>query len=250
MSTISNDSPETTARFAGALWLVVILVSMAAIAAPSVNLHGTPAETAASVLAAETSYRLAFAELLFGGLAYLGVTALLYELLKPVNASVAFFGALASLAGLTVGAASGVHTLSALALLHDASSAAPAAAYQLQSMAQAALREDPAEFKVGMVYFGCHVASIGYLILRSNFLPRIIGAICVAGGSSYVISSFATFIAPAVGAQLSPFVIPIALLGEGSLTLWLLIKGVDGEKWRSLARARQEFPSPLSTATL
>jgi len=235
MSPNSIESPDTTARLAGFLWLVVILVSIAAIGAPSINLHGTPAETAASVLAGETAYRLAFSELLFGGLCYLGVTALLYELLKPVNPSVAFFGALASLAGLTVGAASGVHTLSALGLLRDASSTAPDAVNQLQTIAQAALREDPAEFKIGMVYFGCHVASIGYLILRSNFLPKIIGGLLVAGGSSYVITSFATFIAPAVGARVSPFVIPIALLGEGSITLWLLIKGVNVEKWKQQA---------------
>jgi hypothetical protein len=231
----NSISPDATARAAGFLWLVVIIVSVAAIAAPSVNLHGTPAETAASVLATETPYRLAFAALLFGGLCYLGVTALLYELLKPVNASIAFFGALASLAGLTVGAASGVHTLSALTLLHDAAIATPAAVNQLQGLAQAALREDPAEFKMGMVYFGCHVASIGYLIVRSNFLPRIIGALLIAGGASYLITSFATFIAPAFGARLSPLVIPIAILGEGSITLWLLIKGVNVEKWRQTA---------------
>lgn len=236
MSRLPHDSPETTARLAGFLWLVVILVSVASIAAPSVNVHGTIAETAASVLASEGPYRLAFAELLFGGVCYLGVTALLYQLLKPVDPSVAFFGALASLAGITVGAASGVHTLSALALLHDASNAAPDAASQLQAIAQAALREDPAEFKIGMVYFGCHVASIGYLILRSTFLPRIIGAVLVAGGASYFIVSFTTFISPTLGARLTPFVIPIALLGEGSFTLWLLIKGVNAEKWRLQAQ--------------
>ena len=77
-----------------------------------------------------------------------------------------------------------------------------------------------------MVYFGCQVAAIGVLILKSRFVPRIIGALMVAGGSSYIITSFAKFIAPGLGAQLSPFVIPIAFLGEGTITLWLLFKGV------------------------
>src|SRR5437762_2532527 len=88
-------------------------------------------------------------------------------------------------------------------------------------------RRDHSEFKVGMVFFGIHVASTGYLILRSALIPRIIGGILVAGGSSYMITSFATFVAPAVGARMSPLVIPIAILGEGSLTLWLLFKGVN-----------------------
>ena len=227
MSLSSADSPQTTARLAGALWLIVIAVSIASLfAAPSVSTSGSPAETAASILAAETPYRLAFALLFVGSLCYLGVTALLYELLRPVNRSVALFGAFAGLAGLTIGAASAVNELGALDLLKQASTAAPAAASQLQTIAQFALRDGP-EFKVGMVFFGLQIASVGYLILRSGLVPRIIGGVLVAGGLSYIITSFATFVAPAVGARLSPMVIPIAILGEGSLTLWLLFKGVS-----------------------
>jgi hypothetical protein len=227
MSLLSTDSPQTTARLAGALWLIVIAVSIASLfAAPSVNTSGSPAETAASILAAETPYRLAFALLFVGSLCYLGVTALLYELLRPVNRSVALFCAFAGLAGLTIGAASAVTELGALDLLKQASTAAPGAANQLQAIAQFALQDGP-EFKVGMVFFGLQITSVGYLILRSTLVPRIIGAVLVAGGLSYIITSFATFVAPAVGARLSPLVIPIAILGEGSLTLWLLFKGVN-----------------------
>ncbi len=227
MSLSSPDSPQTTARLAGALWLIVIAVSIASLfTAPSVNINGSAAETAASILAAETPYRLAFALLFVGSLCYLGVTALLYELLRPVNRSVALFGAFAGLAGVTIGAASAVNELGALDLLKQAATATPVAANQLQTIAQFALRDGP-EFKVGMVFFGLQIASVGYLILRSGLVPRIIGGVLVAGGSSYIISSFATFVAPAVGARLSPLVIPIAILGEGSLTLWLLFKGVN-----------------------
>jgi hypothetical protein len=227
MSLSSTDSPQTTARLAGALWLIVIAVSIASLfAAPSVNINGSPAETAASILAAETPYRLAFALLFVGSLCYLGVTALLYELVRPINRSVALFAAFAGLAGLTIGAASAVNELGALDLLKQAATAAPAAANQLQTIAQFALRDGP-EFKVGMVFFGLQIASVGYLILRSTLVPRLIGGVLVAGGLSYIITSFATFVAPAVGARLSPLVIPIAILGEGSLTLWLLFKGVN-----------------------
>src|SRR3954462_224053 len=122
MSPLSTDSPITTARFAGALWLIVIAVSIASIAiAPSLNATASPAATAASVLAAETPYRLSFAALFIGSLCYLGVTALMYELLRPVNRTIALFGAFAGLAGLTIGAASAVNELAALGLLKEAS---------------------------------------------------------------------------------------------------------------------------------
>lgn len=237
MSPTSFDSPETTARLAGALWLIVIVVSIAAVVgSPSLNLGGGPAEAAASVLASETPYRLVFAALFAGGVCYLGVTALLYELLRPVNRSVALFGALAGLAGIVVGGASSIDTLGALVLLEDASHAAPAAANQLQTIAQVSLRAP--EFTISMVYFGCQIAAIGFLIFRSTFLPRIVGGVLMLGGSCYVITSFAKMVAPAIGAQLAPLVIPIAILGEGTLTLWLLFKGVNVEKWRETAAVR------------
>ena len=233
-----TDSPQTTARLAGVLWLIVILVSIAAVVGgPSPNLRGSPAEFAASVLAAETAYRLAFAAIFLGSVCYLGVTALLYELLRPVNRSLALFGAFAGVAGIVVGAASAVGEMGAIALLKDASHAAPGVANQLQTIAQVSLRAP--EFAVGMVWFGCQIAAIGFLILRSTFLPRIIGGILILGGSSYVITSFATFVAPAIGAQLAPLVIPIAILGEGTLTLWLVIRGVNVERWREVAAMRE-----------
>src|SRR4051812_15110250 len=226
MSLLSTDSPETNARLAGALWLIVIVVSIASIFVnPSIDHGGSVAQAAAGVLAAETPYRLAFALLFFGSLCYLGVTALLYELLRPVDKSVAIFGAFASLAGITIGAASAVNELTALGLLKEASAVGAVAANQLQGIAQVFLREET-EFKVGMVFFGCHIISIGYLILRSTFLPRIIGGVLVAGGASYIITSFATFVAPALGDRLAPFVIPIAILGDGSLPAGVLFEGV------------------------
>lgn len=205
MCPTSIDSPQATARLAGALWLIVIVVSIAAVVGgPSINLLGSPAETAASILASETPYRLAFAGIFLGSICYTGVTALLYELLRPVSRNVALFGAFSGLAGIVVGAGSSIDELGALALFKDALHAAPAAASQLQAIGQTSLRAP--EFTISMVFFGCQVASIGFLILRSTFIPRIVGGILMLGGSCYVITSFAKILAPPIGAQLAPLV--------------------------------------------
>ena len=65
------------------------------------------------------------------------------------------------------------------------------------------------------------------------------------GGSSYLIISFANFLAPPFGARLTPFVMPIALAGEGALTVWLLAKGVNVGRWKEQASATAE---PAATA--
>ena len=69
MTLFSTESPEFTARLAGALWLIVIVLSIASIFVnPSVTTAGTPSQTAVTVLATETAYRLAFALLFVGSL--------------------------------------------------------------------------------------------------------------------------------------------------------------------------------------
>jgi hypothetical protein len=86
-----------------------------------------------------------------------------------------------------------------------------------------------------MVFFGIQCISIGYLVARSTFLPRILGVLLAIGGTCYVIVSFANFLAPSFGSHLVPFMMPIALIGEGLLGGWLLIKGVNVQRWNQQA---------------
>ena len=90
-------------------------------------------------------------------------------------------------------------------------------------------------FSVSMVYFGLQVASVGVLVARSGFMPRLLGILLVVGGSTYVVGSLLVMLAPVIGAQLFRVVVPVAFIGEGSITLWLLFKGVNVEKWRARA---------------
>lgn len=148
-----------------------------------------------SVVTQSGQPRIAFAANQFGGVVYLGVTVLLYRLFKPVDSTISLFAAFCGLAGVASGSAT----------------SAPGAQ----------------GFYIAMVFFGAQIISIGYLITRSTLVPRILGLLLLLGGASYVINSFANFLAPAVGARLAPFIIPVAILGEGTLTLWFLVKGVN-----------------------
>jgi hypothetical protein len=102
---------------------------------------------------------------------------------------------------------------------------------QLQAMSLAALKLQLQVFPIGMVFFGIQCISIGYLVARSTFLPRILGVLLAIGGTCYLIASFANFLAPSFGPHLMPFIMPVALIGEGALGLWLLIKGVNVQRW-------------------
>ena len=238
---ITEASPRFKARIAGGLWLMVIAAGMTAflIRTPLI-VRGDAAATATRILASESLFRFGFVADLMAGVCYMGVTVLLYRLLKPVSRSVSLLAAFFGLTGVVIGSATSINSLGALAVLRDAQYFSAFTTSQLQTMALMSLKLDAHGFNLAMVFFGVQCLLIGCLIVRSTFLPRILGVLLAIGGTSYVVSSLATFLAPAFGARLTPFIVPAALLGEGSLTLWLLIKGVNDERWKEQANAAQE----------
>src|SRR5216117_1818589 len=130
--TSTEPSPLSAARIAGALWLIVIVTSIAAVVGgTSRALHGDSGTLSANALASASKIRLTFALFFFGKICYLGVPVLLYELLKPVNKSVALFGAFCGLAGLLSGAGS-INSFAALSMLEESRRAAEPVASQLQ----------------------------------------------------------------------------------------------------------------------
>jgi hypothetical protein len=243
--TSTEPSPLFDARMAGALWLVVILVSIGAVlGGASLDMRGDPGTLTANVLASASKIRLTFLLFFLGKICYLGVTVLLYQLLKPVNTSVALFGAFCGLAGLLRGGGGHFNVLTALSLLEESRRAVAPVAGQLADSAKLLLATVPG-LSGEDVYFGFQILSVGYLITRSRFVPRAIGALLVLGGVGFLITSVTNFVSPALGDRLAPVLLPIVLLGEGSLALWLLVKGVDVERWRSTT-ARSSTINPAA----
>jgi|SRR6516225_8450048 hypothetical protein len=83
-----------------------------------------------------------------------------------------------------------------------------------------------------LVFFGFYCLVIGYLILRSTFLPRVLGALMAFGGLGWL-----TFVSPALSAYLSPHNMLPGILGETALTVWLLVAGVNVQRWKEQASA-------------
>lgn len=143
---------------------------------------------------------------LFATASYIAATLLVYELLKPVNRSLSLIAALFSLVGCALGALSGLLELVQPSRIH-------------------------------FVFFGLHCLLVGYLILRSIFLPRFVGALMALGGLGWLAYAFATLLPTPIGNSLSPYFMVLGILGEVSLTLWLLVIGVNAQRWKEQARA-------------
>jgi hypothetical protein len=142
--------------------------------------------------------RLSFAALLIATVCYLVVTLLFYGLFKPVNHGLSLLAAGFSLVGCAIGV---------LGLFHLA----------------------PSHIN-NLVFFGVYCLLIGYLIFRSSFLPRILGVLMAFGGLGWL-----TFLWPPLANYLSPYNMAPGVLGEGVLTVWLLVAGVNVQRWKQQA---------------
>jgi Domain of unknown function (DUF4386) len=243
MHRIADASPRLKARIAGLLYL--INGEAFSYAENSVRgklvVNGDPAATAANILAHESLFRMGLASDLIAGATYIAVTVILYELLKPVNRSLSRLAAAFSLIGCTVQILTCVLHLAPLLLLGGARPSTAFTSDQLRALSLLSLQLGAEGLSVCMVFFGFYCLLIGYLIFRSTFLPRIIGALLAIAGVCYLVDYFAHFLAPAfASAHLLPYLVWQGLPGEGSLILWLLIMGVNPQRWNEQAGATQE----------
>lgn len=233
-----ESSPVTKARIAGFFWLLTIIMGMAAfLIGGRLIVPGDAAATAANITANATLYRFSFVANLVATLCYLTVTVYIYVLFRPVNRNIALLGAFVSLTGCAIGGMTGLLFLAPAAILEGTKYLGVFSPDQLQALALAFTTLSLQGNDIGLVFFACHVFSIGYLIRHSTFLPRSLGALLVVTGVCYLTSSFANFFSLPFKAYLLPFVAIGGLLGEGTLTGWLLVKGVNLQRWKEQAGA-------------
>lgn len=228
---IAETSPLFKARIGGACWLMTFLISaFALLAGQRLIVSGDAAATAANILANEALFRSGTAALLISTAFYIGATLFVYELLKPVNRSLSLLAAFFSLVGCAVGALSCLFDFAPFILLRGAHYLSVFTMEQLQALALMFLKIRGQANNIGLVFFGLHCLGVGYLILRSTFLPRIIGALMVFAGLGWL-----TFLWPPLANSLSPLNMLPGAIGELSLTLWFLVMGVNVQRWKEQA---------------
>ena len=237
-------SPLFTARMAGFCWLMCFLTSGWAMSVGTRLIVGRdPAATAANLLANQSLYQASTAALLISGAFYIAATLFIYQVLKPVNNTLSLLAALFSLVGCAIGALACLFDVVPFILLKGAHFAAVFTTEQLRALTLMFLNVRVQANNTGLVFFGLHCLGVGYLILRSTFLPWFIGAVMVFAGFGWL-----TFLFPPLANSLAPYNIIPGGIGELSLTLWLLIKGVNVQRWREQASATAIGLPPTAAA--
>ena len=225
---IAEASPRLQARIAGMFYLLTILARMFVEISVRNRLvvSDNAAATAINILAHEPLWRWGFAADIIAFASYIALTALLYELFKPVSRSISLVAAFFSLTASVVQAISSLFHLVPLVLLGGAQYLSAFTVEQLQALTLVLLRLRVEAYHIGLVFLGLYCLLVGILILRSTFLPRLLGVLMVLAGLSYVL-----FLSPQLARSLLPYILVFPGVGQISLTLWLLMMGMRFPRW-------------------
>jgi len=227
-----ESSLRLMARIVGALYLLTILAGIfsAGFVSGKLVVNGDAAATAANILTHRGLFQLGFAVYLIEMACQIAITALFYDLLKPAGRSVSLVAAFLGLTGGIIKTFSRLFFIAPLFILGGAHYLSVFSAEQLQALALLFLKVNDRGAGIALVFFGFYALLTGYLIIKSTFLPRILGVLSVVGGLGWL-----TFLYPPLGSRLFPFIAIFAILGAASLIFWLLVFGVNEQRWKEKA---------------
>ena len=191
---------------------------------------GNAAATAANILQHETLFRLGFASSVLGVVFHLAWAFLFYQLLRPVSRNVSVFALLVILVCCALQVITALLYLAPLLVLHAGNSLSAFTQEQLHALAYMFLKLNGLAMDTNLVFFGLWCVLTGYLIFKSTFLPRILGVLLTIDGLGWMM-----FMWPPLGHYLF---LPIGIacgVAEIPLQLWLLIFGVNNERWKAQA---------------
>lgn len=234
-----ESSPRHLARLGGVLYLVIIVGGLfgEALIRNRFIVPGDATATAANIRAMESLWRLGIAGELFMLSCTVALALILYVLLRPVSRDLALLAVFFNLVSIAVEATNELQLVAALFPLGNTGYLSGFEPEQLHALASLSLRSYSYGFGASLIFFGWECLVLGYLIDRSGYFPKAIGVLMQIAGVCYLTNSFALLVAPTVAARLFPAILVPAFVGEASLCLWLLVRGVNAERWRARAGA-------------
>ncbi|MBI4893169.1 MAG: DUF4386 domain-containing protein [Acidobacteria bacterium] len=230
----SDLSPNTKARLAGVLLLITMAGGAFAqgIIASRLIVGGDAAATAGNITTHEALYRLAFAVYLMEMACQIAATVLFYDLLKPVSKPGASLMAAFGLAGCTIKTLGRVFFFAPLLVLGGGGYLRAFNVGQLQAASLLALRLNYTAETIAMVFFGLGSLLKGYLVFRSTFLPQALGVLSSAGGLGWMF-----YLYEPLAFRLQSYIVGAGFVGALATVLWLLVKGIDDQRWKERADA-------------
>lgn len=229
---MKNDkitSIKTTARIAGFLYLLQIPLGVFGILYVPKMLMGTGnmATTAFNILDNEFLFRLSIVSAILCALVTIGTALYIYKVLKYVNENYAKWILLFALIATPISMLNELNNIVVLLLLKSHEYATIFTPGQLHNLISIFLDLHKYGHQIAGIFFGLWLLPMGYLVFKSTYIPKVIGIFLIVTCLGYLIDFTTFFLYPNFGIIISEY----TWLGEVLMVLWLLIKGVNVEKF-------------------
>ena len=227
-----GTSANRTARVAGFLYLLVFPMAFFSLSVrDKLIVHGNAAATASNIMASEGLFRGGIVAWLLSQTIFIFLLMVLYKLLKPVNSRVALLMVVLLLVGVPIALINELNQFAALLLLSGAEYLSAINTDQLHAQVMFHLNLHQYGIYVAQIFWGLWLLPFGYLVFKSAFLPKIFGVLLMIGCLGHLTDVVAAVVFSNFEVTLSGF----TSIGEFLLPLWLVVKGVDVERWESRA---------------
>ncbi len=229
----TTTSINRTARWAGALYLAMAPFALfGVIYVPSTLVVPSDASaTARNIMASEWLFRAGTVSLLVSQVIFILLAMRLYRLLGAVSRELAALMVILVLVQVPILCLNELNHLAVLDVLGGAAQGAFSSP-QVEARVMQLLRMRESGILLAQVFMGLWLVPLGLLVVRSGFLPRLLGALLLVSGVGYVVDWLTQLLSPGF-----PTVSQFTFWGELLFALWLLVKGVDVERWQGAAAA-------------
>lgn len=200
-----------------------------AIAAPFAELYVMPKlvvpymtlETAANIQAHESLFTAAIYAYFLTFICDLVVAWALYILFKPINEHLSLLTAIFRWVYTVIAIMALMNLITALGLLTTPKYLTIFEKDQLYAQAMISIRAFKNHWYFGIILFAMHLFLLGYMAIKSGYIPKIIGILLIISGAGYLLSSLRPYFFPSISIDFAMY----TFFGELVFMLWLLIKG-------------------------
>jgi len=229
-------SPKRLARVTGVFYLITIVAAIIAqglIAERLVN-YTDASVTALNIVAHADLFRFGWTMYMIEMVSQTVMTMLFYELLKPVSRIGSLIAAVLGVVGCGIKALSRLFYIAPALVLGGAHYLNTFSAEQLHSIALLFYNVNEMGAAIAVVFFGFSTLITGWLMIRSTYLPRILGWFALVGGIGWL-----AFLWPPLGYRLNLYIAAVGILGSLATIVWLIVFGVNEARWTEQARVAE-----------
>jgi hypothetical protein len=223
-------APRQAARIAGFGYLAIFVLAIFANFFVRERLiePGDAAATASNIIGSQALFRLGLVSFLVVFALDVAIAWALYVFFRPVNRDLSLLTAWFRLVYTTLLGVAVIFLFLALRLVSGAGYLTALAAGQRDAHLLLYLEGFNSAWLIGLGVFGVHLALLGWLVLRSGFIPKVLGVLLLLAGAGYVIDTLANALLASYDDYATLFLLIAAVpsvIGELTFAIWLLLRG-------------------------